>query len=329
MLRKLSAGQVLPSIPRDAYNAFVDAAQFVQGEQQGQRAGVTNGFRSVAIVTGYNDTGADLAAGTGVEISDARFKPGESDIAPALADPVVTVDGIAGGVISNETLAVSMEPIPDGKFGKFVVDGQLAWARVSGAGNRASAGNSGGVFELGFSGINYPYRVVWSADDDEGDPADDEGERWGLIVLGSGGGSSSDTCCERGTPVGVDSLNLETAIDNNVSMTRANTSSDYESSSFTLTGGDGTGTYKLVGDEEGDEIASGAGVYAMTIVLTYVSGSYSGYEATYRSAEPWATGGRDTFLLMPDGSSLADGTSVSQNLPDEEFPSSFCGVATA
>lgn len=267
MLNKLGTGQTLPSLPRQAYNAFIDAALYTQEQQRGLRSGGNTLTRSSTIVRAYNGTGGDLGAGQIAAINTARIKPDEDDIGPALQNPVLQLSSAA----ADTTPAVLLEPIPDQKFGQVVVSG-LAYIRATGSG--ANATLDADVATLGSEG-DFP--ALWSATDDGGDPPDTEGERWALILMGAGGGAAND-CLLQTVSDGQDALSyeIEGLWGSPGGFTRANTTSNFETSTFEETydvsSTSYTTTFKYVIDIDAGAVAGSSTLKYADVVLTYVSG---------------------------------------------------------
>lgn len=300
-MRKLGAGQSLPTIPRQTYNAFIDAAVFAQEQQRGLNANVTEVVRNSTIVMARNTSGADRKAGHAVSLDTARITPGESDISPALSQPILQV----GTASSGSRCGVCLEPIPEGKFGKVVVAG-LAWMRVTGTGVFVTV--SGSVGTLGSDG---DFAVIWAADDDEGDPADSEGERWALALLRGGGGTGSTSGCLKQTVSGGQDANSYTVegIWGTESLTRTGGTGNFESANivetYTVSGVSKTSTYKYVLDIDDTAVPGSSVAYYASLTLTHVSGddplSWSAMSVTGFRDKWQGYWSRDANPILPDG----------------------------
>jgi hypothetical protein len=304
MLDKIGTGETLPSIPRQAYNAFIDAALYTQQQQQGLRSGDAAFTRSSTIVRAYNGTGGDLGAGQIAAINTARIKPDEDDIGPALQNPVLQLSSAA----ADTTPAVLLEPIPDQKFGRVVVSG-LAYIRATGSGVNATL--DADVATLGSDG-DFP--VLWSATDDGGDPPDTEGERWALILMGTGGGTET-SCLEEKVSGGQDALSyeIEGLWGAPGGFTRADTASNFETSNFTETynvaSTSYTTTFKYVIDIDAGSVAGSSTLKYADVVLTYVSGDDQ-LTWSARSITPFRQRWQRRYseaasVTLPDGVSVA------------------------
>lgn len=291
LFNRVPPGGSLDFVPRELHNAMVAAAE-AHARTPRDKDRYSDYLGTLAIAK--NSTGSDLRTGATAGISGVAFEPSESEPGPAYQRPHLTLNTPSEG----DVWVVASEYIESGKSGKVWVPGTLSWTRVTGAGSKAT---STGLTATLTDGDGLP--VLWTADDDEGDPPDDEGERWGLILLGGlGGGTAATSCCGQTTPDGVDSLTFRTSDPGLLSepvLTRPTTGDDYESSTFTLAGDVSTvaksGTYKWVGVVDGEEFTTGR--YQFTVTLTNVSGD-ADFEAEYRSMNEWADGGSQVFSLM-------------------------------
>lgn len=167
-LRKVQPGETLESIPRDAYNAFVDAALAArQGARVGGRAPAFS--RDTNLVTVRNQSGRDVDRFGVLELADPIVGPG---VNLDEFQRVVNFDGVTP-TAGNVPFCILLEPLSDGAIGTGVVSGIIP-CLINGRGGCAlpRAGDTTALL-AGDSGC----RVEW-ADVESG-----SGPRWAYVNL--------------------------------------------------------------------------------------------------------------------------------------------------
>lgn len=185
-MRKLLPGEKLQRFSKDAYNAFVDAAEWVRQQQQSGGAPLLRQTRQPAIVTVRNASNADVDRFGVLELGDPVIEPADNE------DEFlnrVAVDGVLP-VATGAAFCLTLEPIPAGEIGRGVVLGVMqakidvqdeadtAVSPVAGETGYLATGGAGGA------------RLLWVAPEEE---ADGDGLRLGLVLLNGSGFGGLDT----------------------------------------------------------------------------------------------------------------------------------------
>jgi hypothetical protein len=123
-LRKVQTGDPL-RIPALAYNAFVDSAIDYKNRMSGPTRSPNGGLSDAAVLLVRNDTGADLPPGSIVELGDILVDiPDAGDASKVLQN--VIVEGLTPTAGGFGPVAVTREPISDGKVGRAMLEGVIA-----------------------------------------------------------------------------------------------------------------------------------------------------------------------------------------------------------
>src|SRR5215471_12137619 len=119
-LRKVLPGETLESIPRDAYNAFVDTANEARRSGMGGD-GIPTFTRKTAIVIVRNDTGQDIDEWSVVKLGSALITPEENQ--PEFEAEVLVSAGTPGD--SSDIIAITRQPMTKDQLGRAVITGAV------------------------------------------------------------------------------------------------------------------------------------------------------------------------------------------------------------
>ena len=183
-LPRIRAGDKLPGIPAEGWNAAMDAAQYVRDARLAQGVGGVPAFRQPGVVLVKNVSGADVERFGVLALGDALLDPDDEDALPEYQRQVAVEGDVAD---AGETLVgVLLEPIPEDGIGRAVVAGAcVAKVRVT-SDSHEFAAPDGANTEYMASGTSGPARIFYRP------PGAEPYEALCYVLLGggSGGGSS-------------------------------------------------------------------------------------------------------------------------------------------
>ncbi len=177
-LQKVRAGEPL-SIPATAYNAFIDAAQYVRHQQNIGGAG-GGGMPAAGTVLVRNGAATAMDCHSVLAITGVELDPSD-DAAIVYRDPILSCAVPATG--QEGKFVVLAEPIDTGEIGRAYVDG-VCWVKVvttdADGDNYRSAEISNGV-SLGLvAGPSGSAKILWR---DSG-----IGANWAVVRIGASAG---------------------------------------------------------------------------------------------------------------------------------------------
>lgn len=174
-LKKVRPGETLSSIPRDAYNAFIDAA--LAAQRGGRTGDGTPTFdRDTNLVTVRNTSGVEVD----------RF--GVLELTLPMIDPVnlnefhrvVNLDGVAP-TGPNNPFCILLEPLTRGAVGTGVISGIIPCQITGAVGGKFASPITGDTTALAAAGSGQA-RVVWQQAGSQ--------KRWAYVELPAGGDNS-------------------------------------------------------------------------------------------------------------------------------------------
>lgn len=169
-LRLLQAGDRLNGIPAAAWNAFVNAAKYVQQLQATGAAPALGSLTGPGQVLVLNNSGADRDQYTVLQIDEALIAPADNQ--PGFASRVA-LSCVTPTANRKGSFVVLSRPIPAGEVGTAWIDG-VCPARISGGGSWADTKNGETAYlEAGDYGNA---RII-------ADPTGGTSERWAYVRL--------------------------------------------------------------------------------------------------------------------------------------------------
>jgi hypothetical protein len=163
--------------PAEAYNAFVDAAQYVRRNVQGQTAAGSDVPRDTAVAFIQNNSGADRSRfdvlGLGAPLIGPSYNLDEFKNRLAMAGETPAEPGHVG------KFAVLIEPIASGAIGRGLISGVVpVQIDVADADAAEYADVCDGVTAYLTAGISGSARVLWRVGG--------TGQQWAIVVLAAG-----------------------------------------------------------------------------------------------------------------------------------------------
>lgn len=195
--RKVQAGQPL-TIPAEAFNAFLDAAQDLRNRRQSRQQEPFPQFRQSGIVRLKNGSGVDQERFAALGIDRPIILP--ADNLPAFQNEVTLVGVIPDEDLHRSRFAILLEPLREGAIGRACVSGVCpVRLKIHSNDHRFAEIRDGQSITLQ-SDTSGGAAILW-VEESGGDP---EAPRWAVVRIDAGGGGGHETVLFRITDVAYD-----------------------------------------------------------------------------------------------------------------------------